>query len=90
MNINGPDSQWAKLFEEGERKQKLAGWLDQVTSQLKITDIGCSYNHLKYSRRYYCGLTLKQQNKFKYRPGHTGTPSLFDVLDCLHEEVVRM
>ena len=25
MNINGPDSQWAKLIEEGERKHKLAG-----------------------------------------------------------------
>ena len=35
MNTNGPDSQWAKLIEEGERKHKLAGWLDQVTSQLK-------------------------------------------------------
>ena len=31
MNINEPDSQWAKLIQEGERKQKLAGWLDQVS-----------------------------------------------------------
>jgi len=86
MNTNDPDSQWAKLIEEEERKQKLAGWLDQVTWQLKkLAEIACSC-----SRQYYCDLTLKQQNKFKYRPGHTGTPSLFDVLDCLHAEVIRV